>query len=552
MCMCVCVCVYMHVISMNLIPYKGGTKIETGTWIHFIDSGGQPEFHDLLPLFIHNTSVVIFVFKLSEGLDQKPTVEYYGSEGSLGEKYVSYLTHKEILEHSLKVLKVRHGTCPTILVIGTHEDVKPQLLDIEVLKKILNPFRSNVIEFGHGRPIFHIDCLSCGNEIRKTLGDIRNEIMQAANKLNYQPTPIAWFGLELALKNASQGSKPKGILRLARCKYEASRFPHFKRRDDRFEEALKHLVESNIFLYYKDILEDIVFCDPQSLLNEVTQIVQQHYKLVNNKSCVSGALQIFKTHAYISDEILKRILPQCNDKEYILNTELLLKLFTELNIISKIDNRDTKFYLMPVLLPCTENPIAKVRSHDTNNDIPPLCIGFGGGCTPGGLFCSLVAHLLQLKNWELSINSDIPSCCYRNCVAFVYDVQSTVTLVDMFSHFRIYIQLCNTFPYIIKDMVYDSISAVVKRLNFGDMKYYDAIECPDHQDEHDHVAKWHPPPKDCYQCEKENKNNGRIKHEYYVWTKKGMCHFLFYDSISTNSIICYWLELASFLYVNIK
>ena len=131
----------MYVMLMILIPCKGGTRIETGTWIHFIDSGGQPEFHDLLPLFIHDTSVVIFVFKLSERLDQKPIVEYYGSEGSLGEKYVSYLTHKEILEHSLKVLKVRQGTCPTILVIGTHEDVVPQLLDIEALKKILNHFR---------------------------------------------------------------------------------------------------------------------------------------------------------------------------------------------------------------------------------------------------------------------------------------------------------------------------------------------------------------------------------------------------------------------------
>ena len=514
----------MCVILFNGIPYKGGTTIPTGTWIHFIDSGGQPEFHDLLPLFIHNTSVVIFVFKLSEGLDQKPTVEYYGSEGSLGEKYVSYLTHKEILEHSLKVLKVRQGTCPTILVIGTHEDVKPQLLDIEALKKIFIHFQSDVTYFHH-EPILRLNCLSCCINIKKTLSDIRKEILQAANKLTYQLTPIAWFGLELALKNASQGSKPKGILDLTSCKVEASKFPYFKGMDNRFEEALKHLVENNIFLYYKDILEDIVFCDPQSLLNEVTQIVQQHYKLVNGMSCVSGALSKFITHAYISDKILKRILPQYDDEKYILNTESLFKLFTKLNIISQIFQSDTKYYLMPVLLRSTENPIAKARSHDSNDDIPPLCICFGG-CAPGGLFCSLVAHLLQSESWKLSMSSKTPSCCYRNCVAFVYDVQSTVTLVDMFSHFRIYILTCNTFPYIIKDMVYDSIAAVVKRLNFGDMKYYDAIECPNHQDEHDHVAKWHPPPQNCYECEKENKITGKINNEYYLWKKQGMCHIL--------------------------
>jgi len=30
-------------------------------WIHIIDSGGQPQFHDLLPIFIHNTCSTIFV-----------------------------------------------------------------------------------------------------------------------------------------------------------------------------------------------------------------------------------------------------------------------------------------------------------------------------------------------------------------------------------------------------------------------------------------------------------------------------------------------------------
>ena len=177
---------YMYNISLIPHLYKGGTTIPTGTWIHFIDSGGQPEFHDLLPLFIHNTSIVIFVFKLSEGLDQKPTVEYYGSHCPIGDKYVSYLTHNEILEHSLKILNVRQSKCPTILVIGTHKDIEPQLLDVEALKKILIDFRSNVIQFHRDQPIFLINCLSCEDDTKKTLGDNRNEILEAANNLVYQ------------------------------------------------------------------------------------------------------------------------------------------------------------------------------------------------------------------------------------------------------------------------------------------------------------------------------------------------------------------------------
>ena len=38
--------------------------------IHFIDSGGQPQFHEVFPAFID----IIFVMKLSEGLDEDPVV----------------------------------------------------------------------------------------------------------------------------------------------------------------------------------------------------------------------------------------------------------------------------------------------------------------------------------------------------------------------------------------------------------------------------------------------------------------------------------------------
>ena len=47
--------------------FQGGEKLLTSKWIHFIDSGGQPEFHDLLPVFVPNASVMLFVFNLSEG-----------------------------------------------------------------------------------------------------------------------------------------------------------------------------------------------------------------------------------------------------------------------------------------------------------------------------------------------------------------------------------------------------------------------------------------------------------------------------------------------------
>eukprot|EP00731_Ephydatia_muelleri_P004057 Em0002g233a len=66
-------------------------------WIHFIDSGGQLQYHDILPLFIQKPAVAIFVLNLSEELSHQPTIEYYGADG-------------------------KPDARPLIITVGTHRD----------------------------------------------------------------------------------------------------------------------------------------------------------------------------------------------------------------------------------------------------------------------------------------------------------------------------------------------------------------------------------------------------------------------------------------------
>ena len=67
---------------------QGSKRFLELQWIHFIDSGGQPQFHEILPAFIRNTTATIFVMKLSEKLDEHPVIEYYNESGDLcGKSY---------------------------------------------------------------------------------------------------------------------------------------------------------------------------------------------------------------------------------------------------------------------------------------------------------------------------------------------------------------------------------------------------------------------------------------------------------------------------------
>ena len=498
----------------------------TTKWIHIIDSGGQPEFHDLLPVFVPNTSVVLFVFKLSEGLDEKPTVEYYGPDGPIGGSYKSYLTHRQILEHCLQVFRAQDPKkCPTILLIGTHKDHPEQRLKIDELQKCLKPFRQEVIHFGSDQPIALLNCLSKDKE-KELVEVVRKEILKVSDNVESEETPMAWFILELALKQASQSlnSKSKGILSLKQCEEEANKIAYFQKNSGQFDAAMKHFVNHNIFLHYPEVLPDVVFCDPQVLLTLITQIVQYHYKLKHGlNTAIRGTT--FMENAYISADILTSISSQYGNKDGILPSASFFKLLSYLKLISAVSTSgNSDMYLMPALLSNVDNLAAKLEEIRGNKHLPPLCISFDGGCVPSGVFCSLVATLLQ-KSWKLCMKDEKPYCCFRNCITFSYQ-RRTITLVDFYSHFSIYMCI-PTFanalkisPLTIRNIIHDSI----KHLQCTTLSFQDAIRCPSHP-EAAHVALWHlPEPSDeeeYYTCTVDDTCTGSMPGDYQIW-RKGM------------------------------
>ena len=78
---------------------EGSKRFLELQWIHFIDSGGQPQFHEVLPAFIRNTTATIFVLKLSERLDEHPVIKYYDENGQVcGKPFRHALTNEQMLQ----------------------------------------------------------------------------------------------------------------------------------------------------------------------------------------------------------------------------------------------------------------------------------------------------------------------------------------------------------------------------------------------------------------------------------------------------------------------
>ena len=455
---------------------------------------------------------MLCVLKLSEGLDEKPTVQFHGSDGLIGDSYKSYLTHREILERFLKAFRAQDPqNCPTILVIGTHKD-QQQKLDLCELDKFLQNFKEEVIQFGD-HCIAMLSCTSDKNEDQKKVEDIREALVTKGT--NIEETPMAWFGLELALKKASQSenSKPKGIMSLEQCKLEANKLPYFKTRSGQFNAALKHFVKHNIFLYYKDALPDVVFCDPKVLLTMVTEIVKHHYEVKQGKRAVKGTK--FKDYCYVSATILDCILSQYyND---IFSSKSFLNLLSDLKVVAAVNTNGD--HLMPALLQNATHPATKVGEIDRKKRLPPLCIRFDEGCAPSGVFCSLVTTLLQPGKWELWKKNGKPFCCFRNCITFTYQM-TVITLVDYFSHFSIYMYIPiqskdKDMPLKIKDEIHNSITTIAERLQYSNLTFQDAIECPECK--HTEVALWNL--ENQYKCTVDDVHTGPIPEAYQIWMK---------------------------------
>ena len=62
-------------------------------------------FHEVLPVFVSDTTFGIFTVKLNESLNTHPMVEYFKSGQRLGKPYRSMFSNKEIFGHCVRAVQ---------------------------------------------------------------------------------------------------------------------------------------------------------------------------------------------------------------------------------------------------------------------------------------------------------------------------------------------------------------------------------------------------------------------------------------------------------------
>ena len=445
-------------------------------WIHLIDSGGQPEFHNLLPIFIHHTSSTILVQRLCDSLNDYPTVEYYNQEGKLtGMPYRSSLTNLEILKSSVRTMHSypTEGMHNKIITVGTHRDMEDRCSETraeknEMLFNLLHTlFPDDLVLCGDAmEPIFPLNTKDPDEDDQKVALTVRQGIESSAP--DPVDIPLWWYLLELILQRLTS-QLGRTVLSRKECLHVAHElgFP-----DKEFDAALRYFCELNLCLHYPTVLPNVIFSGSQVPVDKLSELVQLNHELRQAKCGKSpgnppeardAKWLKFRDQGIVRLEFLSRFPKHFRDGLFTASD--LLELLEHLLIVAPLSEGD---YLMPSLLQML--PPKELDKHRTFSQTAPatLLIRFPQGWPRSGVFCCLVSFLMNHCQWRICR----PSLVARNCIKFkIPKYTCSITLIDSFAYFEVHIKappkICREVCPIVQQQVFDGIDAASRTLHYN-------------------------------------------------------------------------------------
>ena len=446
--------------------------------MYFIDSGGQPQFQEVLKAFIPNTAVLLLVFKLTERLSDIPFAEYQSAEGSSHILGSHALSNQQILLRLARMLVLdqdQSDTAMQIIFIGTFRDEYQKMLaegkeGIErveekqkLLERLFEPLRDNVVYYAQEDMIFQVNGLLAedgefGDLVVLKLRGVLNTLL---SKVEETPIPLRWYALEAALQEKAK-STHRSMVSRKECDQIAK---SLQLKEEETSEALEFLSDRNIIHYYPDVLKNVIFTNPQVILGIVTCLVEKVYKPCSSQPeepTARGSYKDLKNGIVMMNIIGDLISQSVGD---LAKPQDLVKVLDSLHVVARID--DTRCFMPALLTSCLPEKLVELR----NPEHRPLLYHFKNGPGPAGLFCALVVYLIS-NEWCLC--QDIPPLqgSFWNAITLRGPkMPVTVTIIDSVFQFEIYCQDHVDFPeekYLpkIKDTIETALQSVVRERKY--------------------------------------------------------------------------------------
>ena len=506
---------------------EGSGEIFKRRWLYIIDSGGQPQFHELLPTFIHHVSAAAFFVKLSETLKCHPFMDFYKAGIQRGQSYKSSSNHLQPLQNCLQAIQSRSDDdhCPKLLFVGTYHDLENKKESLrsknEQLLEMLyqnDTFRHNLIYYSMGKSdqlLFPVNAKNPTKTDRNVAADFRDALMDRCPMLEHK-IPISWFILEQLLQELSSN----GILGFSKCLEIAQ---HLGMNTEQLQAALRYFVKLNLFLYFPDILPKVVFTTSQVLLNKITELVEYSHDLKNGLCLHVDSTELeFREYGRITVHMLKREKFSSHYIDNIFEPEDLLHLWVDLLIVAK-DTAGTM--IMPaVLSELSLETLSEYRLDITTAAVMPIAVHFPGSLFPLGIFSSLISHLQNNSNWKISKKAGKPVCLFKNCVEFTVnvDVVANVTLIYSHNWIELHVHAFSKDKpkvYLLRDTIFSGLVHAQRVQKYTTLVPELAFfcHCETRKQASLHLATPVPPNNEFMRCKQNERFCTELTERYHLW-----------------------------------
>ena len=425
----------------DLIP-KAKAQL-SDKWVHIIDSGGQPAYQELLPLFTRAASLNIVTIDLSKDINEKVDFTYRinGKEFKCDEKmkYSNRKLFKSVISCAgvQKPLQLKYVVKPPkhsmYFVLGTHYD--------KLVEKYKDNAENKLAEMNEDLMSLltsHLKEFVVSKEIGKSIIFPHNTLLPAKSKEREQASkslfkaisrraevsltvrvPIRCFTFELYLESKAES---KGFLTRDEAVQEGKKL---YMSEAEVNEALVYLHNCTIILYYPEIKPQLIFVDPQKILDVLSHLLALTY--VDEESAQSLAKGIeerekidLKSKGRFQEALLEKFTAVFTDE---FQPRYFINLLQHLHIIA---NYGLDTYFLPSALPSYDESF-----NITSAEIKPLhyiwqmeneddCDSEFSVPVPQGIFSLIIVHLLNQEKHKIRLPPSDNQ--YRNAFSLLVSI----------------------------------------------------------------------------------------------------------------------------------
>ena len=460
--------------------------------ILFLDSGGQPQFHEVVAAFSHNVSLVLVFIKLNERLDALCTNAFTDEEGKwFTERCPSLLTNEQMVVQFVHTMMCKpvagsEGMHTRFMVIGTHRDLMHKCKETLAQKNkrlaslLLPALEENLITNGDDI-IFAVNAKKPDKKDKKVFDLIRQKVADLSGALDVD-TPIAFLVLLNDVNKYAEEQRKK-VVSVEECQAIAGRL---KMERQSLEAALIFFNNMSVWMYMPSVLPDVVFVDPQMPLDSINRIVQYSFRVGGGAipGLSASDCQLWK-EGVVSSEMLKGEEFRGCFVRGLFEADDALKLFEKMYIVAHLNERE---FIMPAMLQTVAEKDMKNYVPAPSEHVAPLFLHFHMSRIAKGVFCSTHTCMRSKYGWTTCYIIDeegkkVPACLFRNAVRFQHPKKAIeITLIHALKHFEVHLDAPEVnLPSIcpeIREMLVDAVDSAASAFRFKNSRASVAFQCP--------------------------------------------------------------------------